>query len=68
MVFARQLARRPSNLMIPVFICPRMAEVILVVLFPLAAHGRPQLVTASSQPEVGTGDRLLASLGQPKGM
>ena len=38
----------------------------LVSLFPLVAHGRPQLMTASGHPELESGVRLLARLGQPR--
>ena len=39
-------------------------ETILAILFPLVAHGHPQLVSASGHPEHGSGDRLLAR-GRP---
>ena len=42
-----------------------MVETILVNLFPLVAHGRPQFVSAAGHPELGSGDRLLARLEQP---
>ena len=48
-------------------ILPWMVEAILVSLFPLVAHGRPQLVSASHHPELGSGDRSLARLEQPRG-
>ena len=36
-----------------------MVEAILVSLFLLVAHGRPQLVPASGHPKLGSGHRLL---------
>ena len=41
-----------------------MVETVLVILFPLLGHGRPQLVSACGHPEHGSGYRLLARLGQ----
>ena len=43
-----------------------MVEAVLVILFPLVADGRPHLVSASGHSELGSGDRLLARLGEPK--
>ena len=43
-----------------------MVEAILVSLFPLVACGQTQLLSASSHPELRSGDRLLARLGQPR--
>ena len=37
-----------------------MIETILVILFPLVAHGRSQLVSASGHPEHGSGELLHA--------
>ena len=49
MVFPRQLERRLSNLTISLLILPSVVEAILVILFPLVAHGRPQLVRQFTQ-------------------
>ena len=46
----------------PLSILPRKVEAILVFLFPHVAHRRPQLVSASDRPELGSGVRLLARL------
>ena len=45
---------------------PSVAEAILVILFSLKPHGRPQLMSASGLSELWSGDRLLARLGPPK--
>ena len=42
-------------------------EVILVIMVPLEAHGRAQFVSASGHPDLWSGCRLLAHLGQPRG-
>ena len=39
---------------------------VSVILFPRVARGHPQLVSASGHPEHGSGERLLARLGQQK--
>ena len=49
-------------------ILPGVVEAILVILFPLVAHGRPHLVPASRRPKLWSGVRVLARLGPPKGM
>ena len=36
------------------------------ILCPLASLGRTQLVSASGHPELGSGDRFFARLGQPR--
>ena len=64
-VVPRELEKkRLSNLTISLLILPWMVEVILVNLVPLWTRGRPHHVSASGHPEHGSGDRLLARLGQ----
>ena len=43
-----------------------MVEAILVSLFPLVAHGDPQLVSASGHPEPWSGVQVLERLEQPR--
>ena len=50
----------------PLLILPWLVEAILDNLFPLVAHGRQQLVSASGRPELQSGVRLLARLSQPR--
>ena len=61
-LWPRHLEIRLSNLKIPLLTPP-----LLVSLFPLVGHGRSQLVSASSHPQLGSDGQLLARLGQPRG-
>ena len=58
--------RRLSNLKIPLLVLPWMFEATLVILFPRVPHGSPQLVSASSHPQLWSGGRLLSRLWQPR--
>ena len=64
-VFPRKLEKHLSNLTISLSILPWVFDAVLANPFPLRAHGRPQLVSASNHPEVVSGDRLIARHGQP---